>query len=498
MPRAAIFITTILLFSGIFVVGDEHTAYAASCIQLGYQGKHTLLDNISLFLTNESCSTSGDYSIESFKLYQKAPSFDAVQNDLGANVLRPESYNIVNVAPKKVDIQLGLFGVPIAFPEPPWVGKGTYAGHIVSADNFVGDDTVAEDAIIEAIQKKGTFTISGTNMGSIEVPATNCVKLSGDGPIKVVFMRSDRGTSNLDAYLSNTKVIIDEGFKKIDPFATYVGKFSFYIDLHKLKEANLPHLNKMNDPSSDTVIRSSSSCGADAYAYVFFFSDPELHRAWIVPQFFEGKNVAYINMNKNFTDISTGVKKINYNVAYPYLAPETIIHEMAHILGDLNDEYSKAEWSILGFLVERRNCALRPSGAFRYQNIYYGSPASSATKGCYVDTLVYPLPVYPHVATMPVYRPSVQSIMRDEAGLAKFNVISCGYVLTGIFGQSPNQENAQKYWPDYWTDAQGKKQPGCGPTFVNNKPTQGPMNTVIDGIPDMSDPPTVNRITPSN
>ena len=49
--------------------------------------------------------------------------------------------------------------------------------------------------------------------------------------------------------------------------------------------------------------------------------------------------------------------------------------------------------------------------------------------------------------TVELYRPADDSIMNNKFN-SKFNIISCGYVITAIKRERLEKSNAEKYWPE--------------------------------------------------
>jgi hypothetical protein len=268
---------------------------------------------------------------------------------------------------------------------------------------------------------------------------SNCQHISGNGPVKIVFMKDKRIPLTLEEYKKYADYAIS-GFSSIEPFKTYFNKFSFYLD------------TKDRDGDSVKGIKtiSGSSCGNDAREYVYF--DRHLKdRSYTFP----GGNVVYI------FDETYNEDTFPNNI----FIRNAVIHESAHLIGGLNDEYEDPTMAPSWFLsrwindmlsVPFTNCSSNPSTA--YKNTEDGKIYGSIkTVGCNYQSDMY-------------YRPSPYANIMDLSRTfeTSFNVISCGYMIAGIKGENTTKSNAEKYWPEC-----------CG------------LDTIKDGVPGCGDTPTI-------
>jgi hypothetical protein len=337
-------------------------------------------------------------------------------------------------------------------------------------------DYQTEDKIIEDIAAKGVVTVKIG--GAVDpdqkvfenLPATNCVKLFGTGPRKVVFMRGKSWNSNVGTFIQLIDNVLSNGFARIDPYAKYYSQFSFYGDLKKIDEDSLSHDPEFPTftPGAADIMKANSSCFGvvdNSTRYVLYHDMPVyegvvgegIHPAFTLPD----KNTAFINSVYN-----SGM----------YI-PGLTIHEMSHTLAKLLDEYIKAlaepvgsfwNYKVRGAVgVMARNCTTSPRTDYRgSDHLMYGDITSN---GC---GFIYEPGMSPKIDPRTYYRPSAEGIMNTEyAGeLSKFSVIDCGYVVAGIKGEEITTRNAQKYWPECMG-----------------------MNTIKDGIPIRNPAPTISN-----
>jgi len=279
---------------------------------------------------------------------------------------------------------------------------------------------------------------------------SNCQHISGNGPVKIVFMKDKRIPLTLEEYKKYADYAIS-GFSSIEPFKTYFNKFSFYLD------------TKDRDGDSVKWIKtiSGSSCGNDAREYVYF--DRHLKdRSYTLP----GGNVVYI-FDETYNE-DTFPNNIYIRNA--------VIHESAHLIGGLNDEYEDAtmapSWFLSRWLHDMlsepfTNCSSNPS--VDYKNTEDGKLYGFIKiVGCNYQSDMY-------------YRPSAYANIMDHSRTfeTSFNVISCGYMIAGIKGESTTKSNAEKYWPECCNlDTIKDGVPGCGDTPVITFPPS-PENCLL-------------------
>ena len=104
--------------------------------------------------------------------------------------------------------------------------------------------------------------------------------------------------------------------------------------------------------------------------------------------------------------------------------PAVVVHEVAHALALLNDEYPYPEGFVYPFeAITNRNCVRNQTTGFRLNGVLYGR------------TDLVPC------SYSQVYRPSTDSLMQGgnmHIPSPKFNVISCGYILNELFPGQPS------------------------------------------------------------
>lgn len=347
----------------------------------------------------------------------------------------------------------------------------------------------AEDKVIDYINTNGTIKVQVGSTNDVDkkefvVPATNCVRIggadpdayakshNGKQPMKVVFMRGDKWNSSVSDFLSQAQNILDEGFGSIDPLRRYQGEFSFYVDLHKIDQDPLRKDNLFYAYAADSEIDSESSCEG-ASERVFFFDDPSLYISWASTSS-GGKSMIYLNMNDEFSRTKGGIVGRRSSIEHHRYIPQIIVHEISHRIGRLDDEYVLPTIDRPPITGLERNCSIVPASLFRGEdNKMYGALPSKGTAGC---------GYYYTSAGFTIYRPSPSlSILGDffdsgvNAASLKFNVISCGYLIAALKGESPTKANAQKYWPECMN-----------------------MDTIKDGIPPTNPAPTVTGPSPSS
>jgi len=302
---------------------------------------------------------------------------------------------------------------------------------------------------------------------------SNCTPISGNGPIKVVFMRSQGFELTTQEFIDQANKVITQGFDVIDPYRTYINKFSFYIDLHVLDDSQFVVDSTDNttwDYSADKVVTSHSGCGANQDMYMFYETVP-------------GRWPAYAERDDQVIFFDT---LDTVHAGADALAATTAIHESGHALGGLYDEYTSStaaptpdtDWFNWGN--DPENCSSNPLDDFKssldnrmYGTVYNVTNSANAVTG-YVGSpgCSYLQSKFLGAA---YYRPSESSIMLSVVQPnPKFNVISCGYLVAAIMGENTTKANAEKYWPDCRDkmDTDGKSSlPALSPTPSMYLPT---------------------------
>lgn len=377
-----------------------------------------------------------------------------------------------------------IFQKGIAYPEtflPTNNGEFNFYNQSVSPQ---------EKSLVNSIQTSHTATYevlnSYSNYDYLTVPMTNCVHLSGTGPIKVVFMRGANTNIDINDFLWWVSDGIDNGFKALDPFKSYISQFSFYADLQLRNDAaDLGSIStSLSDiTTSQTVaqnFKTSSSCGGDGKIYI----DYSPYLAYEGSFSLVGLGLVFMNPTRDATLASPLAK-------YPSFV---MMHEIGHGFAGLWDEYVKSDnryinalalsQRVAPWLYDPENCSSDPSWGFRSSadSKVYGSVTSI---GCtYLHNSTY----YTKGAVQLTkqgnfYRASDQDLMLGGAltdiTKAKYNVVSCGYIISAIRGQTLARANAQTHWPECLNMAKA--------------------GTIIsDGIPPPANPPVLSSIPNSS
>ncbi len=274
---------------------------------------------------------------------------------------------------------------------------------------------------------------------SAKVTVSNCLKISGNGPVKIVFSREGYHApslrTSLDSFYKNAVAIVNKGFSIYDPLKSRLNQFSFYVDMHEIDETSLTsYENGYYTTDANSTIAQGSSCGQDASEYVFMINNDWAHTAWVKGE--SGiKSVVFMNMAVMSHRIDN--------------MPIIAVHETGHALGYLNDEYlsqnnhpdSDNDYMV-GTLQRETNCTLHPENQFTYDDgnglkWYGGNDYSGCTYG------------FSSVDYSRYYRPTDHGMM-NSAQLTgdKFNVISCGYLLSAIAKEPIDKIHAQTHWAE--------------------------------------------------
>lgn len=334
-------------------------------------------------------------------------------------------------------------------------------------------DILRRGPVTESYRVRGKYADGMYTDYSNIVKIKNCIKLAGngiyqgEGAYQIVFIAGGLVAEdiNMKGYFSRVSDIIDNGLSKVEPFKSRMDKFSFYVDLQPYDEEGLgiAYSNtdyKEYDRLTESEIVTSSSCGDSGHIYVFLSGNPLIYPAYTAYNI--GKDLANFVL-LDIPSLRTG----GYNLAM------TAMHELGHAVGDLSDEYpNPAQEQQFSENKLLENCSLEPYLDFRssIDNRMYGSYESVSTDGCWEGIN------YEH---SPYYRPSPKSIMYDQATELRFNVISCGYIISGLNFESIYQDNAEKHWPECL------------------KMAQNPGSITSAGIPPAAPKPTLTFVSAS-
>lgn len=298
---------------------------------------------------------------------------------------------------------------------------------IVTPESWIGDAS-KEDAAIAYIAANGTVTLRDGN-GNHTIPATNCPRIAGPDPeeyarthggkqpIKIVFMRDSSIETPAERIALLAKYVAEKGFKTIYPYSEYYDDFSFYVDFKKV-DLPLSDSGTIFNHSPDSYISSSCPVSGKDKQVLFFGVSTVLETGYT---FHDGK-VVFINALRSTDNIFT------------------VVHEVSHALGRLNDEYvlgtsGNVSVTVEGLTRYQTTCSIKPAWDYRgSDNIIYGSVLA---RGCgFLRTTEVR-------NSQDYFRPSNSSIMNiSNTDDHRFNVISCGYLIEAIKGGE-----ASSHWP---------------------------------------------------
>ena len=304
----------------------------------------------------------------------------------------------------------------------------------------------------ETYRVRATFADNSFSDYSNVASTSNCVAVSGNGPRKIIFMIGDGVHASMDDYMAVVNMIIG-GFNSVDPFKTYSNYFSFYFDLKKQDQSAFrldPTNSQFYATSTDVAIKSTSSCGNDGLEYIFLFHNPAIYYGYTSTDWADTRdigNVVYLDVPA----LVDGGKDV----------PTVAIHESGHAIGKLDDEYIH----VLSGVGPKE-----PFDTYKLLDTY-NDPLENCVNNPYLDywnealDLSYASTTIRNCgyASTPqgdvYYRPSTISIMNDDIVSQKFNVISCGYVVSGILGEPVDKIHAERHWPG--ADQENNTDPGC-------------------------------------
>ncbi len=292
--------------------------------------------------------------------------------------------------------------------------------------------------VVEVPRQDGTVSYekSPVTMG-------NCAPLWGSGVHKFIYERGVSAGISVSIFVGKTEDVITNGFRKMDPFATYQQSFSHIIDLAIIDDNErakkiLSSLGKKLTPGAliDTIV-GGSSCGLSSTAN-------DDHYNYILRGDLSGAVITGVG--------STGAASIEaYSsmngaavVHYP-LGAEMVMHEVGHFFGKLRDEEAG---SVMGRTSESsaraekfmvRNCSLNPLSDFAYNGRLYSNKPDESVHGCshlkYLSYISSPKSGK-RTGNVAVYRSTPTSLMNYEVeGVThdkRFSGVACGWIIAEI------------------------------------------------------------------
>ena len=312
-------------------------------------------------------------------------------------------------------------GLPVS--NPSYLNPFWYNGLSDVGGNTLQEKINNENAIIDWVDQNHSITFDAIMYGQPAVyqrmtaPVSNCAKLSGTGSKKIVFIRSSSWNSTVDDFIFQANATRDR-FLTTEPFKSYANQFSFYTELKK----------------------DSISCGSsDIFEYVILASHPENPSIGISSGKSNIVNIITVNVAK--ADLS--------NITSANSIPHAVLRETGRIVAGLQEEqYTTGTSGTVNPPIT--TCTTDPFKDFRDSATNYIYGAIDQT-GCMYEK--------DKLSTRPYLRPTVQSIMNTvppaqvanpPADSEKFNIISCGYLISAIKGEALTKENALKNWTACW------------------------------------------------
>lgn len=255
----------------------------------------------------------------------------------------------------------------------------------------------------------------------IEIPMTNCYHVSGDGKHRVITMRGASAEMDFERPVDSINLEVIPGFSSIDPFKTYFNRFSFYADLKNYQKEPVLRMSLAGESSLSGLPESSCS-GSSIIAFYgrvkkMYYLLGEVPLSVYAVATNDGSGAILFNVN-NYV----GTAPVNY--------VQIFAHEVGHSFAKLNDEIPPHERNSLlhdlriSQIQSERNCQ-KSISKFVYNNVLYGNGRLGCGK------------------TFSLYTPSYASLMSEDYYMSKFNVVSCGYVISAIKGGDP-----KSYWSE--------------------------------------------------
>ncbi|MEI6305154.1 MAG: hypothetical protein WCP09_04050 [Candidatus Taylorbacteria bacterium] len=288
---------------------------------------------------------------------------------------------------------------------------------------------------------------SYSSFSNVAVVAS-CVNIEGSGQKKILFMRGASTYLSTAEYLDFIRILVDGGFKTINPFKKYINNFSFYADFAVTADeiGSAGDIGKM-----DASVKNYNTCkgvSSNFDVYITLSSKPLLDLLGGALASNIDRGFVYMNPHSNIFAGNVFAGK----------EPLVLMHEVGHAFAGLKDEYIKhvtgdfetyvtKSWSGNG-----ENCSSQPAWDYKNaaDNRLYGSVV---TRGC----LMFSSGGIPRDSEL-YFRPSENSIMKTSAEMVNgqlvltmgdnFNVVSCGYIMAAINGQALTQAVASKYFPE--------------------------------------------------
>lgn len=292
---------------------------------------------------------------------------------------------------------------------------------------------ISDQALLVELLEHSAFSLPVTvelneggsikSLATKDINMTSCVQVygsSGPGQIPFVFMGAERlGDVGIDdrgvegTELLTRSISTKNALFSTDPFKKYKDKFVLFADLKPVSfgnDWNLVYNRLKTRPGyydahilghSDWIAREISSCKFDVRNYLIFGDKEVRAAAW-------GDNANGVAMP---------------NLAYVRKLPSPIqeqvnVHEIGHSFASLDDEYvlSDNPYASMDKNIGA-NCTSDPTSRYFHEGKQYAE-----------------LDVYGCNGSLKYNKPTSASIMDASYSSAKFNKISCAYIIRAIKG----------------------------------------------------------------
>gem|GEM_PF-3464913 len=319
--------------------------------------------------------------------------------------------------------------VPLADSNFSLKGQGAVAEFKGWPDGVTTLDSSLK-VLVESINRGRPIFVRISDGGSnLDIPVpqvTACAHLYNKGAQKIISLSSIAEESP-SARVNSIGDIWNNGFLHVNPYKKYAGDFAIYADLgyrelsikdplgamqalaEKAKQTSIPV--PIQNRIIASIFKDGSACGKGLY--LMAVQDVLLSNkiAGIAMVDYPGMQGLLYDTRMDSTDL-----------------PNLIMHEFSHAFASLNDEYVYQQKATKDFSL--KNCSPQPLVDYKFKDKIYGA---TDMNDCSFQTKVDKKTG----KTVPIYKPSAESMMSDFSKVPFFNVVSCGFILSTIKGGDP-------------------------------------------------------------